>query len=188
MEKHGQSQGYKYISRDLNVPVFTVHNVIQKFTAHGTAANLPGRGRKRKIDERLQQRIVRIVNKEPRSTSKQIQADLQTQGTTVSARTICHHLNEMRWYDRRPRRTPLLTQRHKKARLEFVKTYLRKQKSFWENVMWTDQGRALYCTLYIIVLFIENEMRPSKKRTRSLQSNVVEVHICFGVALLLLAH
>ena len=87
MEKHGQSQGYKSISRDLDIPVSTVRNVIKKFTAHGSVANLPGRGRNRKIDERLQGRIVRMVDKEPQSTSKQIQADQQTQGTTVSART-----------------------------------------------------------------------------------------------------
>ncbi len=35
-----------------------------------------------------------MVDKEPRLTSKQIQADLQTQGTTVSARIIRHRLNE----------------------------------------------------------------------------------------------
>ena len=51
-----------------------------------------------------------MVEKEPRSTYKQIQADVQTQGTTVSARTIRCHLNEMGRYGRRPRRTPLLTQ------------------------------------------------------------------------------
>ena len=106
LEKHGQSQGYKSISRDVDLSVSTVRYVIKKFTAHGTVANLPGRGRKRKIDERLQQRIVPMVDKEPWSTSKQIQADLQTQGTTVSAR----HLNEMGRYGRRPRRTPLLTE------------------------------------------------------------------------------
>ena len=39
--KHGQSQGYKSISRDLDVPVSTARNVIKKFKAHGTAANLP---------------------------------------------------------------------------------------------------------------------------------------------------
>ncbi len=38
-----------------------------------------------------------------------------------------------------------------------------------------------------MALFTEKEMRPSKKRTHSLQSNMVEVQICFGVALLLLA-
>lgn len=94
MEKHGQSQGYKTISRDLNVPVSTVHNIVKKFTAHGTVANVPGRGRKSKIDQRLQQRIIRMVDKEPRSTSRQIQADLQAQGTTMSAHTIHRHLNK----------------------------------------------------------------------------------------------
>ena len=121
VEKHGQSQGYKSISRDLDVPVSPVRNVIKKFTANGTVANLPGHGWKRNIYERLQRRIVRMVDKEPRSLSNQIQAALQTQGTTVSACTIRRHLNEMGHYGMRPRRTPLLTQRHKKSRLEFSK-------------------------------------------------------------------
>ena len=154
VEKHGKSLGYKSFSRDLDVPVFTECNVIKTFTAHGTVANLPGRGWKRKIDERLQWRIVWTVDKEPWSTSKQNQADLETQRTTVSACTIRRHLNEMGRYGRRPRRTPVLTQRHKKARLEFAKTYPRKPKSFWENVMWTDEtkvelfGKAHDCTAY----------------------------------------
>ena len=61
VEKYGQSQGYKSISRDLNVPVSSVRNVIKKFTAHGIVANLPGLGRKRKIAV-MQQRIVRMVD------------------------------------------------------------------------------------------------------------------------------
>ena len=72
-----------------------MRSVIKKFTAHSIGANLPGRGRKRTIDERLQRRIVRMVDKKLRLTSKQIQAALQTQGTTVSAHTIRRHLNEM---------------------------------------------------------------------------------------------
>ncbi len=88
VEKHGQSQGYKSISRDLNVPVSTVRNIIKRFTAYGIVANLPGHGRKSKINEKLQRRIVRMVDKEPRLTSKQIQADLQTQGTTVTTFTL----------------------------------------------------------------------------------------------------
>src|SRR4029434_2860494 len=89
-----------------------------------------------------------MVDKKPRTTSKQIQAALQTQGTTVSARTICCHLNEMGCYGWRPRRSPLLTQRHQK--LEFAKTFQGKPKSFWENVLWTDEtkvelfGKAVY--------------------------------------------
>ncbi len=63
--KRGQSQGYMSISRDLNVPVSTVHDIIKRFTSHSTVANLPGCGQKSKINEKLQQRIVRIVDKKP---------------------------------------------------------------------------------------------------------------------------
>ena len=48
--KHGQGKGYKTISKELNVPVTTVANVIKKFKAHGTVANISGRGHKRKIE------------------------------------------------------------------------------------------------------------------------------------------
>ncbi|KAL0183022.1 hypothetical protein M9458_022397, partial [Cirrhinus mrigala] len=63
-------------------------------------------------------------------------------GTTVSARTFRHHLNEKGRYGRRPRRTPLLTQRHKKARLEFAQIYMTKPQSLWENVLWTDETKV----------------------------------------------
>ncbi len=81
---------------------------------------------------KLQWRIVQMVDKEPWLTSKQIQADLQTQGTTVLARTII-------WIKRRPRRTPLLTQRHKKQDWSFPKP-----QSFWENVLWTDETKQSF--------------------------------------------
>ncbi|KAL0188386.1 hypothetical protein M9458_015485, partial [Cirrhinus mrigala] len=122
---------------DLNVPVSIVRNIIKRFTAHGAEANLPGRGQKSKINEKSQQRIDRMVNEEPRLTSKQI--------------LICKHRGqqcqlalslEKGRYGRRPRRTPLLSQRHKKARLEFEKTYVTKPQSFWENVLWTDETKV----------------------------------------------
>ena len=83
-----------------------------------------------------------MMEKASRSTAKHIQADLQTQGTTVPTRTICRQLIERGLYGRRPKRTPLLRDRHKKARLEFAKTHLNKPKSFWENVLWTDETKV----------------------------------------------
>ena len=155
VEKHGQSQGYKSISRDLDIPVSTVRNVIKKLqlsTAHSTVVNLPGPGRKRKIDERLQRLFkwwIKNLDQLPKKFKLTWRCRVQ-----MSARTNRCHLNEIGRYGRRPRRTPLLTQRHKKARLEFAKTYLRKPKSFWEKVMWTDEtkvelfGKAHYSTVY----------------------------------------
>ncbi|KAI2653514.1 Transposable element Tcb1 transposase [Labeo rohita] len=141
VEKHGQSQSYKSISRDLKVPVSTVHNIIKRFTAH---------------------------------------ADLQTQGTTVSARTISRHLNEKGRYGRRPRRTPLLIQRHKKARLEFAKTSVTKPQSFGQNVLWTDEtkvelfGKGHHGTVYRK----RNEAFKEKNTVPTIKH--VEVQRCFG--------
>ncbi|XP_077148883.1 uncharacterized protein LOC143809745 [Ranitomeya variabilis] len=142
VRKQEQSQGYKSISKDLNVPVSAVRSVIKKFKAHGTVANLPRCGWKRKIDKRFQRKIVWMLDKEPRLTSKQVQAALQSEVTTVSTRTIRRHLNEKGLYGRRPGKTPLLTPRHKKARLEFAKTYLKKPKTFWNNVLWSDETKV----------------------------------------------
>ena len=80
-----------------------------------------------------------MVEKAPRSTAKQV--DLQTQGSTVSTCTIHHQFNERGFNGRRPTRTPLLRHTHKKARLEFAKTHLNNSKSFWENVLWTDETK-----------------------------------------------
>lgn len=51
ISKHKTSKGYKAISKDLGIPVSTVHNVIKKFGKHGTVKNLPGLGGKRKIHQ-----------------------------------------------------------------------------------------------------------------------------------------
>ena len=93
VEKYQQSQGYKSISRDLDLPLSTVRNIIKKFATHGTVANLSGHGRKRKMYEKLQRRIVWMVDKQPQTSSKEIQAVLQAQGASVSVHTIRWHLN-----------------------------------------------------------------------------------------------
>ena len=126
IDLHVKGKGYKTISKQLDVPVTTVAHIIQKVKVHGTVANLPGRGRKRKIDDKLKRRIIRMVTKEPRTTSKEIRGELQGQGTPVSDRTIRHCLSQSGLNGRRPRRTP----NHKKVRLEFAKMHIDKPQSF----------------------------------------------------------
>uniref|UniRef100_A0A669ERY6 Uncharacterized protein n=1 Tax=Oreochromis niloticus TaxID=8128 RepID=A0A669ERY6_ORENI len=141
IDKHVKAKGYKTISKQLDVPVTTVAHVIQKFKIHGTVANLPGCGHRRKIDDRSKRRIIRMVTKEPRKTSKEIQAEVHAQGTSVSDRTSCRCFSQSGLHGRRPRRTPLLKTYHKKSRLENAKLHVDKPQSFWENVVWTDETK-----------------------------------------------
>lgn len=46
-QEHGQSQCYKSISRDLDFPLFTMHNVVKKLKAQCTVANLPARAQEK---------------------------------------------------------------------------------------------------------------------------------------------
>ncbi|CAJ0957690.1 unnamed protein product [Ranitomeya imitator] len=145
VRKHEQSQGYKSISKDLNVPVSTVRSVIKKCKAHGTVANLPRCGRKRKIDKRFQRKIVRMLDKEPRLTSKQVQAALQSEGTTVSTRTIRRHLNEKGLYGE-----PRKYDRASKVRYttEAVRTSCAVYSSYSPLLPWTygDPRKVIYPT------------------------------------------
>lgn len=61
----------------------------------------------------------------------------------------------------------MLRERHKKAQLEFAKTYPNKPESFSENVNWM------------------NSMFTGVKKT-SKKNNMEKVHLCLGFALLLL--
>lgn len=58
IDKHVNGKDYKTISKQLDVPVTTVAHIIQKFKVQGTADNLPGGGRKRKIDDKLKRRLI----------------------------------------------------------------------------------------------------------------------------------
>src|SRR4029434_7859652 len=136
LDNHVKDKSYKTMSKQLDIPVTTVAHIIQKFKVQRTVANLLVRGRKRKIDDKLKRRIIQMETKEPRTTSKEIRGELQGQGTPVSDRTIRRSLSQ-----RRPRRTPLLKENNKKARLEFAKMHIDKPQGFWENVLWTDETK-----------------------------------------------
>ena len=58
IDKHVKGKDYKTIFKQLDVPVTTVAHIIQKFKVHETIANLPGHGRKRKIDDKLKRQII----------------------------------------------------------------------------------------------------------------------------------
>lgn len=82
-----------------------------------------------------------MVIKEPDTTSKEIQAELQAQNASVSAHTILHCLNNSTLNIRRPRRTPLFKANHKKERLEFAEMHIDTAHCFWKDVFWTHKTK-----------------------------------------------
>ncbi|KAI4876637.1 hypothetical protein NFI96_001152 [Prochilodus magdalenae] len=127
---HKNGNGYKKIAKLLNIPRDTIESIIRKFKLKGTVETLPGRGRKKILTATAVRYLKRNVEKNPRVTAKELKKDLSDVGTEVSAQTIRRALHNEDLHARTPRRTPLLTPKNKKSRLQYAKSHVDKPQRF----------------------------------------------------------
>uniref|UniRef100_A0A3B4U8C2 Tc1-like transposase DDE domain-containing protein n=1 Tax=Seriola dumerili TaxID=41447 RepID=A0A3B4U8C2_SERDU len=132
VEAHDKGEGYTAISKHFTVSRTAVRCIIAKYKETNYVRNKPGRGRKYKIPKTLERKIVKDVSKNPRSSAKMIVADLASSGVDVSRSTVVRALHRGGLHGHRPRRTPLLKERHIKARLRFA---------LLEAVLWSDETK-----------------------------------------------
>uniref|UniRef100_A0A8C5PFS3 Transposase Tc1-like domain-containing protein n=1 Tax=Leptobrachium leishanense TaxID=445787 RepID=A0A8C5PFS3_9ANUR len=125
----------------LNIPRETIGSIIRKFKAKGTVETLPGRGRKKMLTSTAVRYLKRRVEKGPRVTAEELRKDLSDVGTEVSAQTIRRTLHNEGLHARTPRRTPLLSPKNKKSRLQYAKSHVDKPQRFWDSVLWTDETK-----------------------------------------------
>uniref|UniRef100_A0A8C5R0D3 Transposase n=1 Tax=Leptobrachium leishanense TaxID=445787 RepID=A0A8C5R0D3_9ANUR len=85
--------------------------------------------------------LKRRVEKSPRVTAEELRKDLSDVGTEVSAQTIRRTLRNEGLHARTPRRTPLLSPKNKKSRLQYAKSHVDKPQKFWDSVLWTDETK-----------------------------------------------
>lgn len=139
---HKKGKGYRIISKELDLPLSTVGNIIRKFkNSEHTVANLPRSGRPRKLNDSNARWIGRKVKKNPFVTRGEIQSDLKEAGIDVGKDTISRALNRTGLFSRSPRKVPLLKPQHVKARLNYAKTYGEKPQEFWDKVIWSDETK-----------------------------------------------
>ncbi len=134
VDMYQSGKGYKAISKALVLQRTTVRAIIHKWRKHGTVLNLPRSGRPTKISPRAQRSLIQEVIKEPRTTSKELQASLASLKVSVHDSTIRKRLDKNSIHGRVPRQKPLLTKATTKARLTFAKKYLDYPQDFWANI------------------------------------------------------
>ncbi len=80
--------------------------------------------------------------KEPRTTSKELQASLASIKFSVHDSTIRERLGKNGIHGKVPRQKPLLTKKNTKACLTFAKQYLYYPQDFLANILWTDATKV----------------------------------------------
>ena len=107
VDLHKCGNGYKKISKRLNIPLSTVRAIIKKFKRYGTVENVMGRGCNCILSPKILRRMVREATKFPRITVNELQALAASWGYQVSKSTIRHHLHNHSLIGRVARRKPL---------------------------------------------------------------------------------
>ncbi|XP_077439484.1 uncharacterized protein LOC144062224 [Vanacampus margaritifer] len=93
VERYQSGEGYKRISKALNISWSTVKSVIVKWRKNGTTVPLPRTGRPSKIDEKTRRELVREAVKRPTATLKELQEFLASTGCSVHVTTISRLLH-----------------------------------------------------------------------------------------------
>ena len=121
VDAHNSGIGYGTLAKQFRTPKSKIQSVIKKWKEYQTTVSLPRAGRPRKLSQKATTKLVREAKKYPRITLQELRKEVASTGDEVSTPTISRRLNEAGLKGCVARRTPLLTTRHKKARLQFAK-------------------------------------------------------------------
>jgi len=135
-----KAEGYSYreIAKKID-PTMTpsgIRKLCMRFQSTGCISNKPGKGRKTCTSVKTDRRIVRMVLKNRRITSKEIDESLHACGVNVRNRLVAGGLRA-----RIPRKKPYLNAKQRSARIQWAKQHVQWKKEDWEKVLFSDEVR-----------------------------------------------
>ena len=94
VQHHGLGEGYKKLAQRFQLSVSTVRNIVRKWKTTGTVLVKARSGRPRNISDTQRRRMVRTVQLNPQTSSKDLQHDLAADGVTEHRSTIQRTLHK----------------------------------------------------------------------------------------------
>lgn len=138
---HEQGKSQVEIAKTLKCSRCAVQSAIKRFKDTGSHVDKKRTGRKRLTSKREDRNLIRESLKNRKKTSFELAAGLSDQiGRTISARTTRRRLGEAGLKGCKARKKPWLSEKNKKARLEWALKHQCWTKNDWENVIWSDES------------------------------------------------
>ena len=139
LHKSGSSLGA--IFKGLKVTRSSVQTIVRKYKHHGTTQPSYRSGRRRVLSPRDEHTLVRKGKINPRTTAKDLVKILEEIGTKASISKVKRVLYRHNLKGSSARKKQLLQNLHKKARLWFATAHGDKDRTFWRNVLWSDEEK-----------------------------------------------
>ena len=130
------------VSRIVNCSHSTIGRLWQKYQRTGSVADLPRRPRGRVTTVRQDNNIrLAHLRDRPRPATRTAAITIGTHGRPVSAQTVLNRLSDRGIKPRRAYVGPVLTPRHRQARLGWCQAHRRWAARQWNEVLFTDESR-----------------------------------------------
>ena len=136
--KSGKKQSE--ISLQLKVSKQTVSKIIKNFKLRGCVVNLKRGGRLRKTSKKTDSLIKRTSQKNPTFSGRQILNEIEN--LNISSSTVLRRLRDGNLPGRRMAKKPLLSEKNRRARIEFDKKYLNWSEEDWRKVLFSDETKV----------------------------------------------
>ena len=120
----------------LNVPRSSVQTIVRKYKQPSYRS-----GRRHVLSPRDERALVQKVQFNPKTTAKDPVKMREETGTNISISTVKRVLYRHKLKGRSARKKLLLQNRHKNTRLRFATAHGDKDRTFWRNVLWSDETK-----------------------------------------------
>ena len=137
-----QGVSYRLIAKQIKLSKSTVEDVWKRYLETGSHENRPRSGRPPASTSRQDRHLVRMSLQDRFLTAPQLRVEWKEScGVSVSKSTVNCRLVAAGLNGRISRRKPLLTQRHRRLRLEFARQYQCWTVDDWKRVLWSDESK-----------------------------------------------
>ena len=131
---------FRAISRQVKLPKSTVKDICTRYFSTGAVECMPHTGRPKMTSCREDRALVRTCLKNRLLTAPLLKQVWDT-SSTPSTTTVKRRLRSAGLNGRIARRKPLLSPKHRQARLEFAKGHINWSANEWRKVVWSDESK-----------------------------------------------
>ena len=124
------------IQKRTGISSSTVYDNINKLKQSGTIQHIKGSSRPRKIEANASRALAQYIRRDSSISTRTLATRLSSSVVDVSYRTIGRHLLRIGYQKSLPRATSMLTDDHKRQRVEWAQNHLNDD---WENTLFSDE-------------------------------------------------